>query len=669
MSIEIDNPKNYIFTIFKFKPTFEENELRFFYDVNEIQKKEFEYENKESFKIKVYYIQRIPSYRKFNIKYKTITHEFDNNVNFIYNISLLSYSQLELSDYEKFKCFHNFVDNINSDSLKELLYSNTILNLGNKNSDLQIAMELIDHYKNDKKNIEIIISMITSVNKYIVDIHQLNESKEKWLQLIEGFDKNEIFSEENLFNKGKLIIMIFIYIILDFDKFIKFYDKNKSDKNKKKEIYRIIGLNKTIEHIFTTEKITKDFANNKNVENMKKMILKINYFENLLFLLDFLLKNITKKNIQIEIKDNYQVSNDDNFETILNSYEDIIQILPNFGKDKKIQNIWNNYINEFEKEKNIKKLIFLKYILPTSEILKTSISKCIQTTFESLSFSNKDIIDYINKNITSNINLIKGELEIINIFPKFDYEKIDDNFINEFKKMKLKDIMGARAFYSSQAIPIINTNNLKQLEKIMKIMDFSFDLKNSNELFYFQNFLIAINETIERILNDYNDIEFDSLVNIIIILSSNKVNIEIFKKLIEILYNKLPKKVQIKLFIILINKDNISDKEIHESIINYLRILCIENNQIEETLENIQNLNYLNSILENYEIPKEDDFFLNEEKKNLKLLKTFIDRGVLENSNFINDGYGNKIILLLNELKTKIVQKHIQLKLGEEMLR
>ena len=120
--------------------------------------------------------------------------------------------------------------------------------------------------------------MIIIVNKYIVDIHQLNESKEKWLQLIEGFDKNEIFSEENLFNKGKLIIMIFIYIILDFDKFIKFYDKNKNDKNKKKEIYRIIGLNKTIEHIFIMEKIMKDFANNKNVENMKKMILKINYF-------------------------------------------------------------------------------------------------------------------------------------------------------------------------------------------------------------------------------------------------------------------------------------------------------------------------------------------------------------------------------------------------------
>ncbi len=668
MSIEIDNPKAYAFFIVKFKPTFEENELQFFYDNNEIQLKEYECEKVENYKIKIIFFQKISSSRKFYIKYKSIKQNLDNSINFFFNTPILSYSQLELSDSEEFRLYHNFVNEIKSDSLIELFYTNATLNFGKKKINLYIALELLTHYKNDEKYIEVIYSMITITNKYSIDMYQLNKSKEKWIQFVEVFDKIELLSEDQV-NKGKIILMIFLYICLDYDKFNKFYEKNKNDKKKKEEMYRIIGLNKTIEHLFIVEKVIKDFSNHKSFEKIKDMLSKINYFENYLFLLDYILKNTNKKINQIEIKDNYHISKDDDIDKIINIYEDLIKVIPNFKKEKKIKNFWISYINEFEKDKNIKKLIELKIIIPESELLKNSISKCVQTILDSLDFSNMEMIDFIKKNLTSNIHLLRGELEFMNIFSKFDFEKIEENFIKEFKNMKLRELMGSRAFYSTQAIPIINANNLNQLEKIMEILDFGYDPNVSNELFFFQNFLTSINETIERFLNDYKDIEYDSLVNIVIKLSSNRMNTESLKKLIEILYNKLPKKVQIKLFIQLINIENIFNNEIYEKIINYLRILCIENNQIEETLENIQNINYLNSILENYELPKEDDFFLNEEKKSLKIIKTFIDKRVFENSNFIKDGYGNKILLLINELKTKIIQKQIQLKLGEEMLR
>ena len=53
----------------------------------------------------------------------------------------------------------------------------------------------------------------------------------------------------------------------------------------------------------------------------------------------------------------------------------------------------------------------------------------------------------------------------------------------------------------------------------------------------------------------------------------------------------------------------------------------------------------------------------------IKQASIYFNKGVFENSNFINNGYGNKILLLINELKTKIIQKQIKLKLDEEILR
>ena len=53
----------------------------------------------------------------------------------------------------------------------------------------------------------------------------------------------------------------------------------------------------------------------------------------------------------------------------------------------------------------------------------------------------------------------------------------------------------------------------------------------------------------------------------------------------------------------------------------------------------------------------------------IKQAAIYFNKGVFENSNFINNGYGNKILLLINELKTKIIKKQIKLKLDEEILR
>ncbi len=156
MSIVIDNHKSYVFIIFKFKPTFEENQLHFLYDNFEVQKKGFECEKNENYLIKIFYFQRVPTCRKFCVKYKTIKQELDNSVNFIFNIPILSYSQLELSDYEKFGFYHNFINEMNSDSLIELFYTNCALIFGNKVVNLQIALELLEHYKNNKKRNDII---------------------------------------------------------------------------------------------------------------------------------------------------------------------------------------------------------------------------------------------------------------------------------------------------------------------------------------------------------------------------------------------------------------------------------------------------------------------------------------------------------------------------------
>ncbi len=423
-----ENPKNFIFYVIQFKETFHESELKFYMDGKEIKTENYECERKKNniknnIISKIYYFQRISQEGKVKITYKNKEDEQKLIENFLYDQKLLSYSQIELSYYEKFILYKEFIIKINSPKLKQMLYENSMTLFTKKSMDFLLIMDLLEYYSNNEQKRGVIFSLVNTQNFFEINYNELNLKRDLYLKIIEYYqpEKYDIskINQSHPNEYGQLIVMLYLYICLDFDKFEIYYNKHKFDKKKKKIIYYIITHNKTTEYLFIIQKTLKDFTNTKNHDKLKNMLIQCNYFENFIFLLDYYTKNSNKGILQSEIKDSYSITPQDDLVKIISNYEEIVSSLPNLQKNEKIIGIWNKYRNLFEKNKKMKSLIELKSVLRTSSII-ISINNCLKKCLTSVYYTNMEICEFIKINLVSKISSLKGTINYIDLFKHFD---------------------------------------------------------------------------------------------------------------------------------------------------------------------------------------------------------------------------------------------------------
>ena len=128
----------------------------------------------------------------------------------------------------------------------------------------------------------------------------------------------------------------------------------------------------------------------------------------------------------------------------------------------------------------------------------------------------------------------------------------------------------------------------------------------------------------------------------------------------------------------ILNDDIINDKNINNEIVKYLLENCIKKNQIDVLITKITNKNYMKKILSQKDlkgqknsipIPEIKDFLINEDIKSIIILKKFIDDGQFENKDFFdNEGYGKKMVKLLEEIKKKFEEYNFNIEESDKIL-
>ena len=254
--------------------------------------------------------------------------------------------------------------------------------------DFLLFIELINYFNINKYDnyIDNLLELLTQSEIDEINVDELNKFKKKYLSLFEKFTCED--SNENV-QKGLLIIKIYLYLCLDYDKFENYYNKIILNEKKKEFINLIISKNKTIERLFITKKIIVDYEKDQNMEILTNMLKQCKYFENYIYLLSFsekLLNNINFKNIDSLIQ-----SENDNIQEIRKNYDKIINNIP-FNEQNNFRKKLDNYNTIFENSKKIEKII-----LSSNEESIKSINSCIKQDFDNLYFSNIQICEYIKK--------------------------------------------------------------------------------------------------------------------------------------------------------------------------------------------------------------------------------------------------------------------------------
>ena len=252
MSI-IENPSNFIYYGIKYKKLFKKEELKFKWGNNQISDLKYEIIGKDNLDKEdstiVFYFQKNSDTNILEIINKNKQIKETIMSNFLFNIKLLNYSEIELSDYEQFKIYKQFIDIISPSSieLKQLLYDNCRNGINLETTDFILILELIDYYKGvNNKIVSTLFSSIPKNKNQIINKVELFNNKERYLKLIkeyqsEKYNISKFKSDNNLKEKGIVIMMIYLYICLDFNKFMNYYSL-KFDKKIKKCLQRIKHL-------------------------------------------------------------------------------------------------------------------------------------------------------------------------------------------------------------------------------------------------------------------------------------------------------------------------------------------------------------------------------------------------------------------------------------------
>ena len=422
-----DNPSELIYVVIKYKNTFDIEKLKFFWyeEKEEINLSYKEIEKDEEITTRIYYFKSHPYIKKLTISPGEKIYTIKNNQHFLFDLKLFNYEIISLSEYDLFKIYQKLFENDDFIQIKQFFYKQICLYIQSKKIiNFNIFLDVLNYYKNNEEMKKNLYTKIASSTFNKIDINEILNSKDKYIDIINNgklYDINEVNQNE----KGELILMLYLYILYDHQKYNKYktdFIKNNSEKSNK--IQNIISQNETIEYLYLNQIIKQE-----KLENKIKIC---NYFSNYLNLLSNKLDNL-ENNFQFSQKE-FLILNEDNVIEIKKNYKKIVSKFESFTINHQI---WLNYIKEFKKSNYIEQLINLKNIIPESKELDIAINACFTNIIKELKYCNNDIYYYIQNYLVKNIDILQGKMTF-SLKDCLNLKNIDDNFILEFKNLKLK---------------------------------------------------------------------------------------------------------------------------------------------------------------------------------------------------------------------------------------
>ena len=583
--------------LYKSKKTINQNTIQNYEKMNYY--KESLLESKEDDKLDILFIDSIKEYSK-KPRFEFLINIF---INVYKNIDLCSNL---LNEFDKNCTKKDQINNIIIENLQKYIedFNNIYDNLDNLIDD---SLNLIDFYG-------IIFCYLNNINneKFLEIFRKIyKKNKEIFFNILlkyKYYFKNQINMEFNYLNE-----LINFSTSQNYDEFIHnvlFYLKGINiflkviEKNKEK----IIEINEfhpiefpTIELEPQTKiKEIEDLINNIIIFSREKKKLLI-YFTNDFW--DYLLNHCcllvdndiekTKKNIEICF---------DLREKFIKYYE-LVQLL--YKKKGTIKTECEAYYEKDEYAFNLDKNIMF--------IIK-----------EDQTIENIEILNFIKHyDIYCQNDKYFNRMDI-EIFEKINIEKIDDEFIDEFKKMNFEIIFKDK----------IEDYLLKLSDKIKKIQDFDSILKLVNEKNLEEkqkiNYLNLLKRIYNSLIQEKKLYENEGLEKNIKVLSNltnflyiNEKNLEFLKQNIGALETKIKNKIYIELIHICNEQQYNKMKEFIEA--QFLNSLNLEHlNEFNDFIKNLKNVDYDNLLTQINEKYLIDDSAFFSSEKDLIFLKYFL---------------------------------------------
>ena len=630
--------------------------------------KDLRKENNENYTTRIYYFKK--NDQKIQITLTLGPKSFNlNNINFDqifhYNDWPKIFSIIEMSLYEKYKSYKQFVEMLSSASpkLKEIFYEDCV-KLCSNNLNFLIFLDTLEYYKNNEKlsnKLFVYLSQCSQFDNF--DIKMLQNSEKNYIELIEYFTQNKNLNSQNNEDKGKKRALIIIYMCLSFeDKFKQYYHNNKKDK---KSINYELNQIQSVEELYIEKKIRKKIETSNKKDKVYELIKRCKYFSDFIFLFSLLIKNPNNFNFDFS-KKYYEITNEDNIELIIKRYKEIKNKINSFSINKKI---WQDYCLQFQSKNNLNNLLLLKDVIDDKENFISSINQVIKNIIADSNLSNLEICKIIQKNLTSNLDWMKGKINL-NLANYFDLEDLSDEVIKEFKNCKLNELYEEQNLFLEQNFFILKSGSLKILENTLKLFNFDYNLKKKEEKNRFEEIIKSIINIIGNIFKNYKEYEEKYLYNIINFMLSIGIGSNQIKELILTIRTKLPFNHVLDILTTILNENIIKYKDINNDIINYLFENSLNKNKIDVLLTKIKNKTYLKYILTQKDlksqkflipIPQKSDFLQDEDCKSLIILGKFIEDGHFENTEFTNEGYGKETLKLLKEMKNNFIDKNFRI--------
>ena len=420
-----ENPEELLYYIIRIKDADKQIKFSVCWDTPKREEiipdfKDLRKENNENYTTRIYYFKK--NDQKIQITLTLGPKSFNlNNINFDqifhYNDWEKMFSIIEISLYEKFKSYKQFVEMLSSASpkLKDIFYEDCI-KLCSNNLNFLIFLDTLEYYKNNEKQSNKLFVKLSQCSQFDnFDIKMLQNSGKNYIELIEYFTQNKNLNSQNNEDKGKKRALIIIYMCLSFeDKFKQYYHNNKKDE---KSINYELNQIQSVEELYIEKKIGKKIETSEKKDEVYELIKWCKYFSDFIFLVTFLIKN--PKNFDFDFsKKYYEITNEDNIELIMKRYKEIKNKINSFSVNKKI---WEDYCSKFKSKNNLNNLLLLKDVIDDKENLINSINEVIKNIIGNSNLSNLEICKIIQKNLTSNLDWMKGKINL-NLANYFDLD-------------------------------------------------------------------------------------------------------------------------------------------------------------------------------------------------------------------------------------------------------
>ena len=348
--------------------------------------------------------------------------------------------------------------------------------------------------------------------------------------------------------------------------------------------------------------------------------------------------------------------NKDDIEKKRNNIEECFNLREKFVKYYKlVQSLYKNKKIKI-KEDSVKYFEKDEYAFNLDKNIKCIIKE--DETIENIEIIN--LIKYYDIYYSEDKYSNKRDIEI---FEKINIEKIDDEFINEFKQMNFEKIFKTN----------IDKYLLKLCNKIKKIQDFDnilklVDEKNLDEK-HKKNYLDLLKDRYESIIQEKKKLlfsneneELEKIIKVLANLSNylfiNEHNLNFLKKNINNLETKIKNKIYIELIHFWKDKQYDKMKEYIED--QYLNSLNLENlNEFHDFIKNLKNDDYkhlITKISVEYYLINDSDFYSSTKDLKIQLLILLMKKGILQE----NNTYFQNSKKIINEIYNKFESKEIK---------